>query len=353
MYYPVLAYSGDDEAAGEFYVYELSTSRTVVISNVAGTTWNATTNLLTAGTTVRSQPAWMRTRQRAGHIAELSTTDPFQYTDDRSTTAWSSVSVGIGTIYPLIYNPDADRLVGADGAPAGFGHIVYSDDGGATWDTSVTYPNPGTQARSYGAWSRARDVYVFADLNRNAADLSASYTSTTGISGWTMNTGAFAGDKGVGINTIAYAPTLNGGTFCVVSAQGQGGLFKSSYLSTDGASFSKYTISADAVSWASVIWVPHLTKFLAIAGWSPSALGGTTSNLSALSSDGQTWTVSANMPSTRAWYRLAYNGALVACVPYGPDDKVAVTADGTTWTQYTMGATYTDPHIGSFFSTPV
>ncbi len=338
------------ENNGGFYIYDLSTDRRVITSNIAANSWASNTDFLASGGTSRSQSIWMRRYQRAGFISELSTTDPFEYTDSKSEVAWSSSSVGLGTIYPLMYNPDANRISGMLWA-SGYIRVRYSDNGGANWTDPGDVVASGHSVISYGAWGRDRAKYVAASLNCNVAEGNYSYSSSDGIS-YTATANAFDGGsvKAIGINNVTYSPTINSGTYCAVAATGNGGRAKKAYLSTAGTTFTGYTISADDVSWASVIWVPFLSKFVAVAGWGPS--GSTASQLVATSTDGQTWAVASSMPASRNWYRLACNATHIACIVYN-SNIVATSTDAASWTEHTLPWTVADGHIGAFYSTAV
>ena len=73
--------------------------------------------------------------------------------------------------------------------------------------------------------------------------------------------------------------------------------------------------------------------FVAVAG------NSSTSNLSATSADGVTWTSRNNLPSNAYWYALAFGGGVFLAVAFSGGtgtNRLARSADGVAWTSLTM-----------------
>lgn len=330
---------------GEFFIYDVSTAQNIIIGNVDADTWASQAGRLTAGSSGRYQHTFMPTRNRAGFVNENGANDPFEYTDDRSASAWSAVNTGKGTVNALMYNPDADKLVGISNT--GVGHVVLiSNDGGATWDSSSDYGGAGALTKSYGAWGRNTGRYVFCDATANVVVQNVLYHATDPTS-WTQVTGGMDGEFGGGFATIRYSSTYK--KYMSTGAGGNVGYTKKFYSSSSGTSFGSVAISADNVPWFDSIEVGGV--IITVAGYA--MVTPTTSNLCARSTDGgATFNVAASMPATRRWSYMAYNGKCIACVA-ATEAKVAVTRDlGISWTEYNLPNVATGFRIGAFYPMP-
>lgn len=244
-------------------------------------------------------------------------------------TAGSAMPNGNGA--GICWSPDLELFLVATAAA---NNSMTSTDGLA-W-TARTHASVGARiCQPIWAGGTIQKFLICYNQNINPLSDSKIITSSDGTT-WSATSEPF-GAQNQGMTSLCYSPDRDEILGVSGNKNSPGVYSRLAWRSSDAVNWSSSTIVAADHQWSKVIWSHRLQKYVAITGFGGDFLSED-DNMSAVSSDGITWTTATDLPVSRPWRCLAETGkCLVALVGGGTDgDIAAVSLDGLSWDEVAL-----------------